>query len=539
MNKRLSNESKGTSDAKQNPTHDCEAEVRSSAFNLSGGGLLISRDLFVIMFLLLAVAAPPFYAQTATTTSPGVATKTPQVTVVDIMPESLSGETDNDSEPNIAVNPAHPLQIAASAFTREPMRRPDRAPIFVSTDAGNSFSLRSILRSPQITCDCTLRFGSSSDVLYVSALRNEKDGYTKQELMICQTREYSTTRLMEEVLKNRNHIDQPYIAAMTVKSKDHVFVGNSDMNYPIGQDYPTGQAVIERSLGAVRTSFSPVPIEYQPTTIDWSEVRPAITANGNVVYAAFNRITSLSDDGTPVMSEVVVVRDDQGGASKTPFSSLDDPQGGHGLRVVKQRVFAWDKCLGGDRLGDDLAIAVHPTNPNKVYLVWGDWGNGHANLHLKYSTDRGKTWADRKWDISDAKNPGLAVNAKGTVGFLYQQVVNLPDGKTWRTQFEQTTDDFQTQPQPQPLILAQFPVPPVDSDCGGGNILLGDYLHLMSVGNDFYGIFSSDNNPDRSHFPSGVKFQRREDRDQKKLLDLRGKEVDPSIDPFFFKVTEQ
>src|SRR4029453_11478160 len=105
--------------------------MRWSAFNLSGGGLLISRDLFVSTLLLLAVAAPSFYAQTATPTSPGVATKTPQVTVVDIMPESLSGETDDDTEPNIAVNPANSLQIAASAFTREPMRRGERAPIFV------------------------------------------------------------------------------------------------------------------------------------------------------------------------------------------------------------------------------------------------------------------------------------------------------------------------------------------------------------------------------------------------------------------------
>jgi hypothetical protein len=509
--------------------------MRSSAFNLGARGFLIGENFLVSAFLLLVVAVPPLYPQTATPTSSGISTKTPQVTLVDIMPESLSGETENDSEPNIAVNPAHPRQIAASAFTREPMRRSDRAPIFVSTDAGNSWSLRSILRSRQITCDCTLRFGSSSDVLYVSALRNEKDGYKNRELMICQTGEYSTTRLIAEVLKNRNYIDQPYIAAMTVESKDHVFVGNCDMNYPIGQNYPTGQAVIDRSFDAARASFTPLPIEYQPTTIDWSEVRPAITASGNVVYAAFNRVISLSNEGIPVMSEVVVVRDDQGGASKTPFSSLDDPQGGHGLRVVKQRVFAWNKCLGGDRLGDDLAIAVHPTNPNKVYLVWGDWVNGRVSLHLKYSSDGGKTWTNVNRDKLDAKNPGLAVNAKGTVGFLYQQVMNMPEGNMWATQFEQTIDDFKTKPEP--LTLAQFPVPPVNSDCGGKNILLGDYLHLMAVNNDFYGVFSSNNNPDRSHFPCGVNFQRRED--QKKLRDLKGKEVSPSIDPFFFKVTQQ
>src|SRR5207247_794963 len=99
------------------------------------------------------------------------------------------------------------------------MRRADRATIFVSTNGGETWSLHSVIQSPQITCDCTLRFGSSSDVLYVSALRNEKDGYKKRELMICQSAEYATTRLMGEIFNHRNLIDQPYIAAMTVAGK--------------------------------------------------------------------------------------------------------------------------------------------------------------------------------------------------------------------------------------------------------------------------------------------------------------------------------
>src|SRR5205814_7122484 len=119
---------------------------------------------------------------------------------------------------------------------------------------------------------------------------------------------------------------------------------------------------------------TPIPIESRPMTRDgdWSEVRPAIADGGNIIYAAFNRVTGPSDDGTGYKSDVIVVRDDEGGAANPPFSALDDPQGGHGLRVIKQRVFPGDEAaLGGDRLSDDLAIAVHPTQPNKVYLVWG------------------------------------------------------------------------------------------------------------------------------------------------------------------------
>src|SRR5436190_14130967 len=43
-----------------------------------------------------------------------------KVVVVNMIPRSLSGEANQDSEPTIAVNPANPLQIAGSAFTPDP-----------------------------------------------------------------------------------------------------------------------------------------------------------------------------------------------------------------------------------------------------------------------------------------------------------------------------------------------------------------------------------------------------------------------------------
>jgi hypothetical protein len=53
--------------------------------------------------------------------------------IVNMIPKSLSGETDQDSEPNLAVNPEQPNQIVATAFTQDPMngnraglRRPGR-----------------------------------------------------------------------------------------------------------------------------------------------------------------------------------------------------------------------------------------------------------------------------------------------------------------------------------------------------------------------------------------------------------------------------
>src|SRR5262245_17050006 len=62
------------------------------------------------------------------------ATKTAaSVLVVNMIPKSLSGEENQDSEPTLTVNPANPLHIVGSAFTPDPAGG-NLAPIYVSTD---------------------------------------------------------------------------------------------------------------------------------------------------------------------------------------------------------------------------------------------------------------------------------------------------------------------------------------------------------------------------------------------------------------------
>src|SRR5213593_4748766 len=85
------------------------------------------------------------------------------VVVVNMIPRSLSRETNQDSEPSLSVNPANPLQIEGTAFTPDPMGGP-LAPLFVSTDGGNTWSLNSIIPSGagnSSTHDVSLAFASS------------------------------------------------------------------------------------------------------------------------------------------------------------------------------------------------------------------------------------------------------------------------------------------------------------------------------------------------------------------------------------------
>src|SRR5512134_3986757 len=92
------------------------------------------------------------------------------VRIVNLIPNALSGETQRDSEPNIAVNPANPRQIAASAFTPDPAGS-GTGPIFVSTDGGTTWALNVVLPGGNRTGDTTLRFGTISNVLYAGILR--------------------------------------------------------------------------------------------------------------------------------------------------------------------------------------------------------------------------------------------------------------------------------------------------------------------------------------------------------------------------------
>src|SRR6266498_1892747 len=89
------------------------------------------------------------------------------VTVVNVIPATLSNETQRDSEPNIAVDPANPQRIAASAFTPDPASS-GSGPIFVSTDGGNTWALNVVLPGGNRTGDVTIRFANASGILYRS-----------------------------------------------------------------------------------------------------------------------------------------------------------------------------------------------------------------------------------------------------------------------------------------------------------------------------------------------------------------------------------
>src|SRR6266566_1427424 len=86
-----------------------------------------------------------------------------QVKLVDLIPASLSGETNQDSEPFLAVQTANPQVMVASAFTPNPVSSNSNAPIYVSEDGGNSWILNAITPVPRMTCDITHAMPTGED----------------------------------------------------------------------------------------------------------------------------------------------------------------------------------------------------------------------------------------------------------------------------------------------------------------------------------------------------------------------------------------
>ena len=448
------------------------------------------------------------------------------VTVVNMIPRLSSGETNQDSEPNLAVNPANPLEIAGTAFTPSPNAGSNNSPIFYSNDGGSTWALRDIIAGTPVR-DQTLRFATTGGNLYAGVLWGSGGNLATINFDILRTSDFSGLTTMTQ-LATRTNDDQPFVQAATVPAggpgagDDRLYVGSNDhapSNIP---------ATIDLSLDAAAAApaTSTVVIESRGVSRDGFQTRPAIHPNG-IVYATYY---ALLTDGT---FDVVVVRDDNWASGASPFNALIDPgDSNQGLRIVTgvDNPFL-SLFLGQQRMGGDLSIAVDPQDSATVYVCFGDRRGGTYTLYVRKSTDSGATWSGNLRSIANATNPALAIDSKGRLGFLYQQVTGVDPDQRWETTVELTTNDFGSTTS---HALANTPA---DTPTIAFNPYLGDYLYMMTVGTSFYGIFSANNTPDTANFPNSVTYQRNANFGTNTLLAVDNvTPVPASIDPFFFKV---
>ena len=483
-----------------------------------------------------------------------------RVSVVNMVPKARSGETCQDAEPTITVNPENHDQIAASAFTWDNLCNApgspgvpadwfqlgmtgSSAPIYVSVDRGEHWHLAknvpSTMGATTPTGDITLHFSrtkaGSTEVLYTGILHSPD-----YSMYVLRTHNFLSNTTMTTLDTRTNNVDQPHTQAATVPTgpdagKDRLYVG---FNNGWGGINPKSASVdLSMDADAATATVNVFSIEARSTGAtgqDGFAQVPAANRDGTV-YIAFYGWRGFSSGGRS--SDVVVMRDDNWGSGATPFTALVDSDGFAGKRVAQNVTLVFGS-VGQQRLGaSNMAIAVDPENSSHVYIAWGDQPSGTSNqtLHVRRSTDRGVSWSGDLLTVSDAVSPALAINNHHRVAFLYQKITGSGGSQRWETHFTRTKKYDPSQFESPDMLLCATPA---STPTIIFNPYLGDYEHVVGAGEDFYGIFSAANTPDMANFPHGVKYHRHADFSTHQLFAdaAHTQQVSPSIDPFFFHV---
>jgi hypothetical protein len=438
-----------------------------------------------------------------------------KIRVVNMIPQSQSNETNDDSEANIAVNLADPRIIGATAFTNNVPNV-----IFLSSDSGNTWIEAGIV--PAAAFDYNAKF--SRNALYCGDIVGLAGN--GGPLSVFQTTAPLSLAPMTQI-ETEPVIDQPWMAVETVRKgpaagKDRVYAAYTNWNAV------TSVATVDVCQDGMAAGpvFNSVTLQNRAVTRNAPSVRPAIHPGGTVYVAYFDwRGALVPPQWGSTTADVVVARDDNWGADG--FQDLIDPVDSHfGVRVASGFNTNFNGSLGPDRFGSDLAVAVDPREKHSrsAWVCWCDMQGTNYTLHVRRSTDHGKTWSADLLTIPNAKSPAMAVNSEGRLGVLYQQLTGPGGAQRWEEHIQFTRNGVEWHD----VLLANT----------AATNWTGDYSGLQAHERDFYGAFALDNTPDLSNFPHGVHYQRNVNFATKQLLDVTNSLVVPSsIDPFFFKVS--
>jgi len=439
------------------------------------------------------------------------------VSIVDVVPQVDSAESDQNSEPSIAVNPTNWQQMIVGSFG-------GGTPYFLSLDGGSTWSPFGTL----VTSDKTIAWALDGSMVLTATLPDELGAIDT----------YSETVSDNNFGSPINHFvgndknDQPWIIT---GPNNQVDVAYNDLGAPQGK---TASVLFSVDGGSHYTSFT---LDRVGAAAGQDDPAVRLAGNGNTVYAVFDRWnTTIQDDSSGARhdSQLIVLRSDDGGADG--FTALG--AGGNGVQVASNIAVFADKTntsltLGQERIaGGDIAIAVDPNNANNVVVAYtnapGPDGAGVIQLVVAESTNGGQTWTQQFTTSSSVRSgqPGLTILSDGAIGLLYNSYD--PSTNQLSQHLVTTTNDFATT---NDITLA------TESNSTPVVTFMpyqGDFFNLVSLRDTFYGVFSASNADngtlanisnvsflrDFSGTPGTSSFQ---------LTDSSGHTVTFSIDPFF------
>jgi hypothetical protein len=458
--------------------------------------------------------------------------------LVNMVPKARSGETSQDAEPTLAIDPSNVAHMAGAAFTWDnltgaPMATAT-APIYVSSDRGQSWTMAMIVPSqsgsPFPTGDITLSFSAtasgatahSSSWLYGGILSAVSAGLP---MTVLRSQDPFSTAGMTVLDGRSGNVDQPHTTARTSGGQDRLYVGFNNGFACIAPSGRSSTVDVSQDAAIATPVFTLDVIDGRNSACQDGFAQVVAVHPDGTVYAAFLH------DWTGVL-RLVVVRDDGLAAGTAPLQALTDPSDGAAGRFVTGAITPARGSLGQNRLGgSNVSIAVDPTSSDRVYVAWGDGnGSGSEAIHLRRSVNRGVDWSADLVTAGNALNPEVAIDSTGVVGLLYQQL----NSGNWETILVRSHDLDASTFDSGLLLASQDATKPAAMY----SPYIGDYASLVSAGGVFFGMFSASNYPDKSRFMTGVSYQREVDWTTHTLFAdaAHTMVVAASIDPFFFEV---
>ena len=232
--------------------------------------------------------------------------------VIDIIPQSDSAESDQNSEPSIAVNPVNPAQMFAGTFGD------GVPPFFISTDGGATWSIFGTL----FNNDKSIAWKVDGSAVLVATMIGMPDfGPIDTHSAFTQLNHY--------VGSNRN--DQPWIRT---GPSNHVYVAFNDLGQFNPGNGRTASVNVSTDGGS---NYTTVSLDRVGAAVGQDGPAVRVAVNGGRVYSVFDRWTSTvenSANGSRFNSDLVVVRSDNGGMDG--FTALGT--GGNGDRHSHRRV---------------------------------------------------------------------------------------------------------------------------------------------------------------------------------------------------------
>jgi hypothetical protein len=466
-----------------------------------------------------------------------------QYTLVDIVPNSDSSETEQNAEPSITVNPLNAMQMIAGAFVSSS----DNEPYFISTNGGATWADYGTTFNDDKSL-AWLTDGSAA----LTAFLAPDDDFIRIASGTTSDSSFGTPTSIFKVTGGNE--DQPWIV---IGPSNQVYVGYNNLTNGDGGGLNNGQTasvLLSPSGGNGSGTYTNVLLDRIGDTNglqDAPSIRLAV--NGSTAYAAFVRWNSVLDTNsfgdTRYNASVMIVSSANAGADN--FTALGT--GGNGVQIAST-IWAFSAedgpensplTVGQERIGSDLAIAVDPNNAGHVVVVYSN-APGAANsnpsqlqLILMESFNGGASWAQKYTTSSSTRSgqPAIAILSNGTIGFLYDNYD--PATNQLSQQFLTTMDDFASVNVT--TLATESNTTPVEL----GQPYVGDFFNLISIGNTFYGTFSA-SNADNGNSATGALFPTLTlHRSYKgtpgtssfQLTDASGNAVPFSIDPYFFSVT--